>query len=457
MNLPETYLNNMKELLGAEGFAAYCDALQKPACHGVRLNRLKGERAELLALLQKEGLDQRCAFSEIPWSEAGFSVSDSRALSLHPYYAAGLYYIQEPSAMTPAEMLPVSPGERVLDLCAAPGGKATRLAEKLAGSGFLLANDISASRARALVKNLETAGASAYCVTAEAPEKLAGVYSAYFDKILLDAPCSGEGMFRREPKGAADWQKKGPAWYREIQAQLLRCAAGMLRAGGLLLYSTCTFSEAENEEVILSFLEERSDFSSVRLPSFSGFERGRKGLSDAVRLYPHLLNGEGHFVCLLEKTGKSGEANDDAGRSFPEEPKSSLPAGARDFLDTLGADFQSGSFFTEGERLYYLRAAVERKKTLRYLRTGLLLGSMKKERFSPSRALALALKKEEAHLVLDLPAGDPTVQKYLRGESFPAPEELTRGNDWVLFLADGHPLGWLKASGGMLKNKKSDA
>lgn len=456
MELPEAYRNEINSLLPPEEAAAYFAALGEPPCHGIRLNGRKGSVQELESLLVRSGLFQKAGMKKIPWISNGYSIEDVQSVSAHPYYRAGLYYIQEPSAMTPAENLPVRPQDRVLDLCAAPGGKATQLGSCLSEEGFLLANDISASRAKALVKNLEMAGIANFCVTAEDPARLSEEYPGFFDRILLDAPCSGEGMFRRDPKAVNSWLQKGPAVYAPVQGSLLESAYRMLAPGGMLLYSTCTFSTLENEQQILALLDRHSDLAVRRIPPYTGFSEGKCDLPGAVRIYPHKMRGEGHFLCLLERSSDPAETDRKPKRTADERwalPFRKLPDPVRDFLGQTCMNPEKGRFFCDQDRYYYLHENVSRMERLRYLRTGLLLGTLKKGRFEPSQALAMALSPDSYADCLSLESGDPLVEKYLRGESFPDPSAGRKGNAWILFCADGYPLGWLKASGGILKNK----
>ena len=288
--LPEAFLLKMQELLGEE-FGQYLESFKEEWKPGLRVNTLKLSPGELAELVPWN-------LEPVPWADNGFyydGTLDGEVLrpSKHPAYYAGLYYLQEPSAMTPAAMLPVVPGDRVLDLCAAPGGKSTELASKLKGRGMLVSNDISYSRARALLKNLELAGAANICVTSEGPEKLAGVWPEFFDKILVDAPCSGEGMFRRDEDMVKDWNEKGPEYYMPIQRQILSQAAAMLRPGGYMLYSTCTFSVEEDEGNVAYVLEEfpQMQLCCLDLDKVPG-ACGGFGLPGCMRLFPHRLKGE---------------------------------------------------------------------------------------------------------------------------------------------------------------------
>ncbi len=243
MYLPDKFTDKMQRLLGNE-YDNYLACFDEPRYYGLRVNTEK---------ISVEKFRQICPFeiTPVPWISNGFYYDgDQTAPSKHPYYAAGLYYLQEPSAMTPADRLPIEPGDRVLDLCAAPGGKATELGAKLGGTGLLAANDISNSRARGLLKNIEVFGIGNVLVLSEEPGKLTDYFPEYFDKILIDAPCSGEGMFRKDKKMVKAWDEHGPEYFQNIQKSIILQAAQMLRPGGQMLYSTCTFDPMENEGII---------------------------------------------------------------------------------------------------------------------------------------------------------------------------------------------------------------
>ena len=241
--LPQAFEARMREMLGEEEYAQYIRSYEDERQYGLRVNTLKCSPEEL----ERSGL---FGARRIPWVENGFFYNGDERPARHPYYSAGVYYLQEPSAMTPASRLEVHPGERVLDLCAAPGGKATELGAKLQGRGILVANDISNSRAKALLRNLELFGVKNAFVTNELPGKLASCFPEYFDRILVDAPCSGEGMFRKDPAVAKTWDEDRPAYFAKLQRDIVMCASRMLRPGGTMLYSTCTFAKEENEGTV---------------------------------------------------------------------------------------------------------------------------------------------------------------------------------------------------------------
>ena len=454
--LPEAFLLKMQELLGEE-FGQYLESFKEEWKPGLRVNTLKlspGELAELVPW----------TLEPVPWADNGFyydGTLDGEVLrpSKHPAYYAGLYYLQEPSAMTPAAMLPVVPGDRVLDLCAAPGGKSTELASKLKGRGMLVSNDISYSRARALLKNLELAGAANICVTSEVPEKLAGVWPEFFDKILVDAPCSGEGMFRRDEDMVKDWNEKGPEYYVPIQRQILSQAAAMLRPGGYMLYSTCTFSVEEDEENVAYVLEEfpQMQLCCLDLDKVPG-ACGGFGLSGCMRLFPHRLKGEGHFLALMRKKG-----GDDGGKEILP-PMDSGTAGKRvravekekeldAFLRQSGAEWDYGRIVIHQDNAYYLPEGLAWNLPLRFLRTGLFLGELKKGRFEPSQALAMSMKAGQFPNTVSFPGGDSRVLRYLKGETISLEGDEGPVKGWCLAAMEGFPLGWAKGTGMSLKNK----
>lgn len=305
--LPQEFLERMERMLGEE-YPAFLQSYEEPRKFGLRVNTMKISVEEFQGLAPFH-------LTPIPWIPNGFYYEREDDPARHPFYYAGLYYLQEPSAMTPASILPVTPGEHVLDLCAAPGGKATALGAKLKGRGLLVANDISASRAKALLKNLEIFGIRNSFVTNAYPVKLAEQFAGAFDKILVDAPCSGEGMFRKDLANARVWSMQKVEECTRAQHEIIRQAVSMLRPGGLLLYSTCTFSPEENEQTVASLLQEYPEMRLVEIPWYEGFAHGRPELADGnaeltkcVRIFPHRMAGEGHFLALLYKK-KDGEAD----------------------------------------------------------------------------------------------------------------------------------------------------
>lgn len=448
IQLPETFEKRMRELLGEE-YASFEKGYDAEHAAGLRVNTMKltTEAFEKIAPLPVR---------RIPWVKNGFYYNaDVAQPAKHPYYFAGMYYIQEPSAMTPAAVLPVHPGERVLDLCAAPGGKSTELAAKLAGEGVLVSNDISNSRAKALLKNLELFGTKNAVIVSEPPAKLAERFGGYFDKILVDAPCSGEGMFRKSPAIMKNWEQYGVEYYQKLQREILPAAVAMLRPGGMLLYSTCTFSPEEDEDTLVFLLREYPELSMVEPElSYEGFAPGRpewvdgpEEIKKAIRIWPHRMEGEGHFVALLQKSAEAENVSQSTERLRP----AKLSEEAGEFLNRLSVKFAPERIIAREERLYYLPEGLPDLTGLRILRSGLLLGEMKKNRFEPSQALACALKAEEYDNCYYLSAEEEDVIRYLKCETITAKEPVKDG--FVLVCVDGYPLGWGKAAKGVIKNK----
>ena len=449
MGLPVAFIKNMREILGEEGLAEYLDSFEKPKFTGLRVNTSKISVEECLRISPFK-------LRRVPWTENGFYYTEEDSPTHHPYYYAGLYYIQEPSAMAPAAVLPVERGERVLDLCAAPGGKATELGAKLNHTGLLVANDASASRTKALLKNLEVFGIPNLLVTSEMGDRLDRYFHEYFDKILIDAPCSGEGMFRKQAHMIPAWEKQGPEVFANMQREILRQAAELLKPGGTMLYSTCTFSKLENEGSIDGFLAEHPEFTLEEIPRQEGFCSGmpelvgsRFPLERCVRLFPHKIDGEGHFLALLKKAGeKIPGAPEPAGRP------GRIPAELEAFLQDVSMPMELSRIVVKDTKVFLMPEGVERCPGLRFLRSGLYLGELLKKRFEPSQAFAMALKKEEYASVIDLSAADDRVIRYLKGETLEIEDgESSRPEGWQLVCVDGYPLGWGKLIRGTLRNK----
>lgn len=447
MELPKTFENNMKVLLKEE-FEQYKACLDKPMFHGIRINTQKVSVEDFLKI-------NPFHLTKVPWCDNGFYFDEETDKpSKHPYYFAGLYYIQEPSAMTPAATLPVEKGERILDLCAAPGGKSTELGVRLKGTGVLISNDISASRAKALLKNIELFGIENALVISEAPYKLKERFHEYFDKILIDAPCSGEGMFRKASSMVSAWSDDKNETFAKLQKEILGYAVDMLKPGGKLLYSTCTFSPLENEQSVEYMLSLDERLSLCEFDKWEEFDDGHpewgktnnKDLKKCARLWPHKLNGEGHFVCLVKKEGTCSSFENTGTYSLK---RSKLPKEATDFFEKCRFDFDISRIENSQDKLYYIPESFPEVKGLRILRCGLYLGEIKKNRFEPSQALAMSLSGSDYENTVSLTCDDIRVVKYLKGETI----EAEGKNGWVLVLVDGYPLGWGKLSNGVLKNK----
>jgi 16S rRNA C967 or C1407 C5-methylase (RsmB/RsmF family) len=194
--LPEAFLTRMSQQLGEE-YPEFLKSLERPRAVALRFNPLKGGEPEL-----------DFVGDPVPWEPRGYYYDPEARPGLHPYHEAGVYYLQEASAMAPVALLDPQPGERVCDLCAAPGGKTTQIAGRMAGEGFLLCNEWSPKRAKILSRNMERLGVSNALVTNETVQRLADRFPGYFDRVLVDAPCSGEGMFRKEEAAVTDWSQE---------------------------------------------------------------------------------------------------------------------------------------------------------------------------------------------------------------------------------------------------------
>lgn len=447
MYLPEEFEQKMKNMLG-EDFDTYKSSFDVQHKQGLRVNTSKISVEDFLALTD-------FTLEPVPWCNNGFYYNKEDQPTKHPHYYAGLYYIQEPSAMAPASFMPIEPGDRVLDICAAPGGKSTELATKLNGEGILVSNDISHTRAKALLKNLEIFGIGNAIVLSETPKVLASRFSGYFDKILIDAPCSGEGMFRKQSSMIKAWEKSGVEPFIEMQHSILDEVVKMLKPGGKILYSTCTFSPEENEQSIEYLMSLDSSIHLMELPMYDGFDQGHiewsntqnTELTRTRRLWPHRIKGEGHFVALATK-----DDQDTRGDYIPYRvKKNKITTDFYDFIKNITIEFSESRFEISEDRIYYIPEDLADIKGIRLLRTGLYMGEMKKNRFEPSQALAMFLKGDEYKNTINLSSTDPNVIRYLKGETIELEEDGPNG--MVLILVDGYPLGWGKNNRGTIKNK----
>ena len=446
MNLPEKYTESMKMMLGDE-YDSYIESFNDKRLYGLRVNNLKISTEDFLKI---------CPFKlePVPWIENGFYYSEDDKPAKHPYYFAGLYYIQEPSAMTPANVLPIEEGDVVFDMCAAPGGKSTELAAKLNKTGLIITNDISNSRAKALLKNVEVFGVPNLCVLNEDPVGIASRFSGFFDKVLIDAPCSGEGMFRKDNKLIKAWEKNGPEFYSQIQRNIILAGADMLKPGGKLLYSTCTFSKLEDEDSVIHLLTNRPDMRLIDIKPYEGFSHGfdtDEGyhLEKAVRIFPHKMPGEGHFVALFEKDGE-----DYTSSKRPVSGKTKLPDELKEFLSHVTYPVDEKAIAIRDNKAYVISDYMPDEKGLRIMRNGTLLGEIKKNRFEPSQAFAMVLKMSEYDKIINLPVNDERVIKYLKGETIEADDYTDKTKEgWNLICVDGYPLGWGKYNGQSVKNK----
>ena len=576
--LPAAFLARMRELLGGE-YEAFVRSYGRPRTQGLRLNPLKimteetapacgtdegscaekaggadragstsgafwaGENADDLNGTKKRdmaaenaetgtpGITQRLiemfGLKKIPWARDGYYYDSETRPGRHPYHEAGLYYIQEPSAMAVTELLDPQPGERVLDLCAAPGGKTTQIAARMKNRGLLVSNEIHPARAKILSQNVERFGAANVVVTNEEPARLAVRFPAYFDRILVDAPCSGEGMFRKDETARSEWSPENVKLCAARQAEILEQAARMLVPGGRLVYSTCTFAPEEDEGTIQNFLLRHTDYVVEKMEAYAGFSQGRpdwvdggtEALKDTFRIWPHLVDGEGHYAAVLRKkedfvwTEKADAilihaSSTDKKRSvksggIERKNKTALSKQSsggigeeiwnvwRQFCKETYLDFPAAASEEElrrrmilyGEQLYLLPEGIGSLDGLKVLRPGLHLGTVRKNRFEPSHALALYSSPQNVIRHYDMSGGCRQIAAYFRGETIqvsvsayaPTDGDAAGGkvavgrvtadtaapiasfsnspqNGWTLMTVDGFSIGWGKRVGMTIKN-----
>ncbi len=420
--LPEAFLDRIRRQLGDE-YDAFLESLERPRAVALRFNPLKGDAPSL-----------PFTRDPVPWEPEGYYYDPDSRPGLHPYHEAGVYYLQEASAMAPVALLDPQPGERICDLCAAPGGKTTQIAGRMQGQGFLLCNEWSPKRAKILSRNIERMGVANALVTNEPTENLARRLSGFFDRVLVDAPCSGEGMFRKEEAAVTDWSQETVEMCARRQQEILNNAAALVRPGGRLVYSTCTFAPEEDEEAVAEFLSAHPEFTPevMDAPWFEPVENG------GHRLWPHKLLGEGHFAAVLRKTG--GEEADwdiPGGEKLPKE----WAAFARD----LGIRLPPGKAVLFGQNLFWVPEDLPDIRRLKVLRPGLELGEVKKGRFEPAHALALWLRTCAASQTY--PPESPEMKAYMHGDVVPSSQK-----GWCLVKAGDYSIGWGKGDGHVLKN-----
>lgn len=460
--LPQEFEQRMQKMLQTE-YSDFIRSFEDSHVQSLRRNPFRGSREAFLEKMPFE-------LEQTAWERNGFYYKEEDQPGKHPFHEAGAYYIQEASAMAPAVYVDAKPGERVLDLCAAPGGKSTQLGAAMEGEGILVSNEIHPARAKILSENIERMGIRNTLVTNETPEKLAEHFPGYFDKILVDAPCSGEGMFRKHPEACEEWSAENVEMCAQRQDGILDCAARMLKDGGRLVYSTCTFAPAENEGSVLRFLARHPEFSVEDAKKFDGMtpgsqewaqefgslgkageegipdERGRE-LQKTIRLFPHRLRGEGHYLAVLKK---SGEAPDQVqARSLY-----GIQKGISEKDCTPWREFEAenlnvrldGTFLKFGDQIYVAPKELPALQGLKVLRPGLHLGTLKKGRFEPSHALALALPLEDVRRCASLDLLQ--AKQWIGGMTVSHDGE----KGWYVVTVEGFGLGWGKLAGGILKN-----
>ncbi len=467
MNLPIEFEKKMKAFLGNE-WEEFLYSYDNNRFQALRFNTLKVGKNKSVEEEIAGIMDKLCIpmDKKVTWANDAYYYDEEKRPGKHLYHEMGLYYIQEPSAMSAAALLAPKPGMRVLDLCAAPGGKSTQLATYLGDSGLLVSNEINTQRSRILSQNIERMGIKNAIVTNEDSFALAAHFPNFFHAIQVDAPCSGEGMFRKLPEAVNEWSPQNVEICAARQKEILDNAATMLKAGGTIVYSTCTFSQEENEDVIEYFLKEHPDFTVVKMERF----------------WPHKQDGEGHFVAklvrrgelLLEETVSTQDRTESIAKDSPEKRKSSgkkdnkkcKRSGGKEnmellneFLDAMLTDdmaewIRNGKLVMFGDQLYRLPDIDVDLKGLKIQRAGLHIGEFKKNRFEPSHSLALALKKSEAENTVELTCDDPQTNGFFNGLSIMLTKEQADKckKGWVLVCVDGYPAGWGKVNGTQVKN-----
>ena len=457
--LPELFKEKMKSLLSEKEYEDFVSSFEEDDTrhHALRINPLK----------VKEPLE--ICKEPVPWEENGFYYSDEIAPGKHPYHEAGLYYIQEPSAMAPVHFLDPKPGDRILDLCAAPGGKSTQIACRMNSEGILVTNEINRDRAKILSLNIERMGIRNALVLNEDSAHLSEIFEGYFDKILVDAPCSGEGMFRKNEEAFSEWSPENVRMCAERQKEILDNASKMLIPGGRMVYSTCTFSPEENEMNVSAFLERNPDFHVEHAELVGGMENGRcefvpgacnPEVSGSVRLWPHKVRGEGHFLCVFKRDGEMGQDRSGyipGGRNV--RAKAEMIKAFNSFAEECfdkSFKLPEGIIISFGDQLYLTPDRMPGINGLKVIRPGLHLGTVKKDRFEPSHALALTIKPEDVKLSADIPSDSNDIKQYLNGQTLRLSESSFAGKEkakgWCLVTCDGYSIGWAKLASGMLKN-----
>lgn len=452
MNLPIEFEKKMKAFLGNE-WDDFLYSYDNNRFQALRFNTLKVQSPEeIMRILKVLGISSD---KKVSWADEAYYFDENVRPGKHPYHEMGLYYIQEPSAMSAAALLAPKPGMRVLDLCAAPGGKSTQLATYLGDSGLLVSNEINTQRSRILSQNIERMGIKNAIVTNEDSFVLASHFPGFFNAIQVDAPCSGEGMFRKLPEAIEQWSMENVAICAARQKEILDNAAVMLKPGGVIVYSTCTFSKEENEDVIECFLERHSDFT----------------LEEMERFWPHKVDGEGHFVAKLvrrgsvdidlkaeRKTKKNKNSKNRKNETKPALTKENMKL-LSEFLDeTISEDMaawiKNSRLVMFGEQLYRLPDMEVDIKGLKVQRAGLHIGEFKKQRFEPSHSLALALKLNDAKNVVKLTCDNPQTIGFFNGQSVMLSDEQAAEckKGWALVCVDGYTAGWGKVSGTQVKN-----
>lgn len=458
--LPQAFQDRMQKLLQTE-YEAFLQSYEKPLQKALRINPLKTSEEAFEAQVDWK-------LRPVPWEPMGRYYDatlkeEQDGPGKHPFHQAGVYYIQEPSAMAPVAYLDPQPGERILDLCAAPGGKTTQIGARMDGQGVLVCNEIHPARAKILSENIERFGIRNGYVCNETPQKLEKAFPEYFHRILVDAPCSGEGMFRKNEEAEVEWSPDVVEMCAGRQREILECAVHMLLPGGRLVYSTCTFAPAENEGNIQWLLDTFPEMQLADTEKIAGMEGGREAflqkgnpdITKTIRLWPHKVDGEGHFLAVLQK--RELNTNKNAGKEKSKKNKDKRKQNG-DSRQPIGEwqQFQKEALTIDipermlvfGEQLYCTPDPAIDIRGLKVLRPGLHLGTLKKNRLEPSHALALALTPKDVVHSCSFPADSTEIKNYLQGQTF----SYTGENGWYLICVEGYSIGWGKCTGGTMKN-----
>ncbi len=446
MNLPLEYQNEMKKLL-KDGYDEFIKCYDKPCFKGIRINTLKVDEKKFREIfpfkIKKTNFSKNSFYLE----------EDIKSIGNLPLHHAGAFYVQEPSASSAVTILDPRPGDKILDLCAAPGGKSTQIAAELDGKGLLWSNEIIKSRAQILLSNIERMGVRNAVVSSCHPEVLCKKLEGFFDKVLVDAPCSGEGMFRKNPLAIEEWSKEHVKMCAKRQLSILNVAAQALKKNGVMVYSTCTFSIEENEQVIYNFLRENKNFELEEI--ICDFGRPAMHIDatmeqidakGARRVFPQ-DGGEGHFIARLRR-------------------KDEMPKRIREFAykrgknrdNKVGEDIFSKTF---NRAVYGVIEAINDKwlilpsnlpdiSGLNVIRAGVLLAEKRGSAVEPAHAVFMAAKPWELNSKIELKARSNEILAYLKGEEIFISEDVS---GYVGVCVDGLTTGFGKAVNGRLKNK----
>ena len=437
MNLPIEFCERMRELTGDE-YDDFIKSYDTQINKGIRINTLKC--SDSLPILN--------SCEKIQWCEDGYYADNLSINGNHPYHASGVVYFQEPSAMAVACGMPIGENAKILDLCAAPGGKTTHIGARMGNHGLLLSNEIIPKRAAVLSENVERMGLTNTIVTNESPRQLSERFEGFFDGIIVDAPCSGEGMFRKEPQAVEEWSVNHTLSCAVRQKNILDDAYKMLKCGGYIMYSTCTFSYDENESVVQYMI----DKYNMQLCHIDGLDMLSDGIGDGMqdcrRIFPHKNKGEGHFMALLRRTEESNPAK------VHQKKKEKRKDTQLDLAINLYREFEKsalntkldGEFVLFGDNLYLMPEYINLDK-LRVLRCGLHLGITKRNRFEPSHALSHALPADMYINRIEFSLNSDEIKRYMHGETL-----SNSMNGWCIITADNYSIGWGKGSNGIVKN-----